>query len=158
MTKSAKLRAALTASPGATLGELHDATKIERDFISTVCSKWVRKGQAKGSSAEGYTLSETLPPKMLGNKAALRAVRGGVKRQASANAVQVGGEHYRNLGIQPWDAMAAWVSPEAFAGFLQCNIIKYVARWQHKGGIEDLRKLRHYADKLIEFLGRGGAR
>jgi hypothetical protein len=46
--------------------------------------------------------------------------------------------------------MEAWMSHEAFLGFLQGNAIKYLARWKDKGGIEDLRKARHYLDKLIE--------
>jgi hypothetical protein len=68
----------------------------------------------------------------------------------SANDMQVGGEHYQSKTIQPWDAMQAWMTPEQFKGFLWGNVIKYVARWQDKGGVEDLRKARHYMDKLIE--------
>ncbi len=63
---------------------------------------------------------------------------------------QIGGTHYTTKEIQPWDAMEAWMSHEAFSGFLQGNSIKYLARWKDKGGIEDLRKARHYLDKLIE--------
>jgi hypothetical protein len=63
---------------------------------------------------------------------------------------QIGGTHYTTKEIQPWDAMEAWMSHEAFSGFLQGNAIKYLARWKDKGGIEDLRKARHYLDKLIE--------
>jgi hypothetical protein len=29
--------------------------------------------------------------------------------------------------------------------------VKYVTRWRQKGGVEDLRKARHYLDKLIEL-------
>lgn len=63
------------------------------------------------------------------------------------NRRQVGGDHYQRLAIQPWDAMAAWMTPEQFAGFLRGNIIKYLAR--DKGGLEDLQKAMHYLDKLI---------
>lgn len=68
----------------------------------------------------------------------------------SANETQIGGEHYRSKTIQPWDAMQAWMTPEQFKGFLWGNVVKYIARWQDKGGVEDLRKARHYMDKLIE--------
>ena len=68
----------------------------------------------------------------------------------SARESQVGGDHYKSKSIQPWDAMQAWMSQEAFMGFLQGNIIKYIARWQEKGGYDDLRKARHYLDKMIE--------
>ena len=69
----------------------------------------------------------------------------------SADDMQVGGEHYRNKDIQPWTAMQAWMTPEQFKGFLWGNVIKYIARWQDKVGVEDLRKARHYMDKLIEI-------
>ncbi len=65
---------------------------------------------------------------------------------------QVGGDHYRNKTIQPWDAMEAWMTPEAFAGFLQGNAIKYLARWRDKGGLEDLEKAQHYLGKLVEVI------
>ena len=70
----------------------------------------------------------------------------------SADKQQIGGEHYVTMFIQPWAAMQAWMSPEAFLGFLRGNVIKYVARCDAKGGVEDLRKARHYLDKLIETL------
>jgi hypothetical protein len=63
---------------------------------------------------------------------------------------QVGGDHYKAKRVQPWDAMEAWMTPEEFRGYLRGNIIKYVARYRDKGGVADLKKLRHYADKLIE--------
>ena len=64
---------------------------------------------------------------------------------------QVGGNHYDAKSIQPWDAMEAWMSREQFIGFLRGNAIKYLARCDDKGGLQDLRKARHYMDKLIEL-------
>lgn len=74
------------------------------------------------------------------------------KLPRSANDSQVGGDHYRDKTIQPWDAMAAWMSPEQFEGLLRGNVIKYLARYTDKGGVEDLKKARHYLEKLIEVL------
>mgnify|MGYP003677267595 CR=1 FL=1 len=34
--------------------------------------------------------------------------------------------------------------------FFEGNIIKYVTRWRHKNGMEDLLKAKQYLDKLIE--------
>ena len=64
-----------------------------------------------------------------------------------ANAVQVGGDHYKQQDIQPWDAIHAWG-----LGYFSGNVIKYVARHQHKGGIQDLKKAQHYLTKLIEMM------
>jgi hypothetical protein len=35
-------------------------------------------------------------------------------------------------------------------GFEQGNVIKYVLRYKHKGGIEDLKKARWYLEHLIK--------
>jgi hypothetical protein len=64
---------------------------------------------------------------------------------------QVGGDHYATKAVQPWDAMAVWMTPEQFKGFLRGNVIKYIARCDDKGGVDDLRKAAHYLAKLIEL-------
>lgn len=63
-----------------------------------------------------------------------------------ALAVQVGGDHYKSCAIQPIEFIHA-----NGIGFAEGNVIKYVARWRAKGGIEDLRKARHYLDLLIDL-------
>lgn len=71
----------------------------------------------------------------------------------SANEIQVAGSHYQQKPIQPWDFIAA-----NGLGFFEGNIVKYVTRWREKGGVEDLRKARHYLDKLIELETKERAR
>jgi hypothetical protein len=66
------------------------------------------------------------------------------------NSHQVGGDHYAFKSVQPWQAMEAWMSAEAFAGYLQGNCIKYLSRYRDKNGIEDLLKCQHYLAKLCE--------
>lgn len=70
----------------------------------------------------------------------------------SANDRQEGGNHYRTKTFQPWDVMRDWFTPEEYRGFLKGNAIKYLAREASKGKIEDIKKARHYLDKLIETL------
>lgn len=69
-----------------------------------------------------------------------------VEHESSANAKQIGGNHYRGRAIQPWDFVAA-----NNIGFFEGNAIKCLTRWRDKGGVDDLRKARHYIDKLIEL-------
>lgn len=64
----------------------------------------------------------------------------------NANSTQVAGGHYKEKPIQPWDYIAA-----NDLGYFEGNVVKYVSRWKDKGGVEDLRKARHYIDKLIEL-------
>lgn len=73
---------------------------------------------------------------------------------ADINSHQVGGDHYASKAVQPWDAMEAWMTKEAFAGYLHGNCIKYLARYMDKNGIEDLKKCQHYLAKLIEIEGK----
>ena len=65
----------------------------------------------------------------------------------TANSVQVGGDHYKKKVLQPWDVIITWKM-----GFLDGNALKYLARFSDKGGVEDLKKARHYLDKLIEIM------
>ena len=63
-----------------------------------------------------------------------------------ALAVQEGGSHYKALKIQPVEYIHA-----NGLGYFEGNVIKYVTRWRDKAGVDDLKKARHYLDKLIEL-------
>ena len=65
---------------------------------------------------------------------------------SEANKTQVAGGHYKQMPIEPWDYVAS-----NGLGFFDGNVVKYVTRWRDKGGVNDLRKARHYIDKLIEL-------
>jgi hypothetical protein len=62
--------------------------------------------------------------------------------------VQVGGDHYRRQKIQP----ITYILGNEL-GFCEGNVIKYVTRWRHKGGVQDLHKARQYLDFLISKAG-----
>ena len=64
---------------------------------------------------------------------------------------QVGGDHYKKLAIQPWDAMKVWLTPEQYIGYHKAAVIGYVARCDDKGGLEDIKKALHHLVELIEF-------
>ena len=52
--------------------------------------------------------------------------------------------HYAKLKMQPWDYIIA-----NELNFFEGNVVKYVTRWRHKNGLDDLRKARVYIDELI---------
>ena len=54
-------------------------------------------------------------------------------------------KHYNN-GIEMWD-----YAYSHNLDFFEGNIVKYVTRWKHKNGVEDLLKAKQYLDKLIEL-------
>ena len=64
---------------------------------------------------------------------------------------QVGGSHYKDMKIQPWEFIAA-----NGLDFFQGSVISYVCRYPYKGGVDDLRKAQHYIEFLIEHeLNKG---
>lgn len=65
--------------------------------------------------------------------------------QGRANDYQIGGAHYKDYKYETWDVIVDWN-----LGYLDGNAVKYLSRWRLKGGIQDLKKARHYIDKLIE--------
>lgn len=65
---------------------------------------------------------------------------------ANPLAVQVAGDHYKKLKIQPIEFIHANGIP-----FAEGSVIKYVTRWRDKGGIKDLEKARHFLDLLIDL-------
>jgi len=69
---------------------------------------------------------------------------------SSANEKQVGGTHYKDMPLQPWDVMEAVLTPEEFRGYLKGNIIKYALR-QGKKDSDDAGKAQHYREKLKEM-------
>ena len=64
---------------------------------------------------------------------------------SSALATQVGGNHYKNHIIQPVEYCEA-----NRLGACESAIVKYITRWRDKGGLDDLNKIKHYVDLLIE--------
>ena len=57
--------------------------------------------------------------------------------------------HYNQAGIECIDAILAATNHNK-EGYLQGNILKYVWRYEYKGGLEDLQKAQWYLNKLIE--------
>jgi len=62
--------------------------------------------------------------------------------------------HYQSTGgIEVIDVMAAFTSDlQGIEAVDTSNVIKYICRWKHKNGVEDLKKARWYIDHLINKL------
>ena len=63
----------------------------------------------------------------------------------SNQAKQVGGDHYKQTTLQPWDVISAW-SLDPWSA----NVVKYIQRFHRKNGKEDLQKALHYLEYLID--------
>jgi hypothetical protein len=64
----------------------------------------------------------------------------------SALKDQVSGDHYKDKIIQPVE----YIYMNGI-GYMEGNVIKYITRWKDKGGVNDLRKAKHYIELLIEL-------
>jgi hypothetical protein len=67
-----------------------------------------------------------------------------------ADDLQISGNHYKDMAIQPWELMEAVLTRAEFVGYLKGNVIKYAMRAGRKDGSDDLGKARHYMMKLAE--------
>lgn len=73
---------------------------------------------------------------------------------AKAKERQEGGEHYKQMGVQPWDVIDTWPIEQQI-GYHRGNVLKYTMRLGNKDErLQEAKKIRHYADKLIEVLER----
>lgn len=64
----------------------------------------------------------------------------------SALDKQEGGGHYKNLVIQPVEYIT-----KNNLGFIEGNIVKYISRHGSKNGAEDIKKVIHYCELLLEL-------
>ena len=104
-----------------------------------------------------YVIKANAKKKAKSTKPALKVVKdtkspiSGPVELKKANELQVGGEHYRSMKVQPWDALEAWLTPEEFRGYQKGTAIAYLARERSKGGTVDIEKAMHHLMKLTEF-------
>lgn len=63
---------------------------------------------------------------------------------------QVGGNHYQDFYIQPIEFIV-----KNNLGFSEGDVIKRICRYDKEGGkgLEDLRKIQHVIDLIIELRG-----
>lgn len=64
----------------------------------------------------------------------------------SATDTQIGGEHYKDLEIQP----AEYIYKNNI-DYLSGNVIKYATRHKNKNGAQDIRKAIHYCQLILEM-------
>lgn len=60
-------------------------------------------------------------------------------------------EHYLRNGVDVIDFAKLQFSDAELKGFYRINVLKYVTRYDRKGGLADLEKARDYLNKLEEL-------
>ena len=69
-----------------------------------------------------------------------------IKQSVKGKNRQVGGNHYIDFEIMPIE----YISKNKL-DFLEGNIVKYVSRHRNKNGAEDIKKIIHYAELILEL-------
>jgi len=66
--------------------------------------------------------------------------------------------HYREdkHDHEHWDVMQEWLGEDGWIGYMVGQTTKYLARWQFKGGVADLRKAATFLNKLITVVESKG--
>lgn len=59
-------------------------------------------------------------------------------------------QHYNKFGMETIDIIENSMTKEQFKGYLKGNVIKYITRFEHKNGVEDLEKAVWHLNKLKE--------
>ena len=102
---------------------------------------WINPEQDRGWSQESYRAY------MKRRDAEEEAIKKGTYEYeyGKPSDKQIGGSHYKDCVIQPVDYIV-----KNNLDFLEGNIVKYISRYDQKGGVKDLKKAKFYLDKLIE--------
>lgn len=87
------------------------------------------------------------------HKEAIEERRGSIEHEVkTANAKQVGGDHYKKMKVQTWDVVDTWPIEQRI-GYYRGNAMKYLMRMGTKDeSIQEIGKGIHYLEKLMEVL------
>ena len=65
---------------------------------------------------------------------------------------QVGGDHYKNMAVEPWDVVDTWPREQRI-GYYRGGALKYIMRMGSKDvSAQEIAKAQHYIQKLLEVL------
>ena len=58
--------------------------------------------------------------------------------------------HYTRGKVECIEAIKASLSPPGFCDYCKGNVLKYLWRWEDKGGLTDLKKAQVYLNWMVE--------
>ena len=67
------------------------------------------------------------------------------EQMIKASDKQIGGSHYKDFKVMPIEYIT-----QNKLDFCEGNIVKYISRHEKKNGAEDIRKVIHYAELILE--------
>ena len=139
MTKNEQAHALLLKNPDMKAKELAKKLKTNVTYAYTLIANFKK-------SPAGVTLARPKERMQAAEPVKEMEIQAQWVEKKSPLLTQVGGDHYKDMAIQP---MVYSMANKMDA--CQHTIIKYVSRFRDKGGIADLEKAKHVIDMLIEF-------
>lgn len=130
--------------------ELSDDTEV---MVSDMFSQEFTLKEASGKFYSKfrtiYDTSWTIKPYMVKEVISRKGEGGTITRVViptdEPKSKQVGGDHYTKGNIQPIEYIQANELP-----FEEGSIVKYVTRHKNKNGAEDIKKIIHYCEFILE--------
>ena len=69
-----------------------------------------------------------------------------------AGDTQVAGDHYKKMGVEPWDVVDTWPIEQRIGAYRH-GALKYLMRMGSKDqNAQEIAKGKHYMEKLLEVL------
>jgi hypothetical protein len=130
----------LASNPNITAKQLAAKLKVKISYAYVLLSK----GRAKLADEEQLFKTVHAVTSGLAKARAAQLSPISTAEELSPLNMQVGGEHYKTMAIQPVQFIT-----ENNLGFLEGCIIKRISRWRSKDGLKDLLKIKHEVDLLI---------
>ncbi len=143
MTKSDKITIEFINNPEANVNKLAKKYKTAPSYVYKMRARAVQVTADRLRDSERETAMDAL--------VATHQDNDGWQVTATTGALdmQVGGDYYKKMKIQPIEFIHANNLP-----FIEGNVVKYITRWREKNGIKDLEKVKHYVDLLIQLEGK----
>lgn len=108
-------------------------------------AKWRGECEQRSLNLKMKAMEEINKLREIGNRKATNALR-------KANTRQIGGDHYKNMGVEPWDVVDTWPIEQRIGAY-RIGLLKYTMRMGSKDeNVQEIQKAEHYAQKLIEVL------
>lgn len=122
-----------------------DKTELHGGWINSLMG-----GKVSPGMVEDWNNFDTEPPATHFDGPTQKELEDAAKRADAVHAPR----HYCRGGVDCIEAIKASMSPEAYKGYLKGNCLKYLWRYDSRGGMQDLQKAEVYLGWLIDEEGK----
>lgn len=116
------------------------------------CLSWDFRKQTCLRIMHGMACVVGEPPPRGAAGAADNAIYKSIAMNHNARDTQVAGDHYKKMGVEPWDVVDTWPLEQRIGAYRH-GALKYLMRMGSKDqNAQEIAKGKHYMEKLLEVL------